>query len=190
MPSSIGERRRFRRVQNFDLLSRALRFRPSAMFGLYVSGSRSTTLPRTASTYSLRARSAIACASFEKVRVEHDLHDAGPVAQVDEQDAAEVAAALHPAVEHHRLCRRPLSSTFRIDGFLASFVFDSSLMFDGLIRLATVGIINASRTSTPARPASRTAARRSPSLSARSRRAPARRRREWPHTGPAAGPPP
>ncbi len=34
-----------------------------------------------------------------KFRVEHDLHKSAPVAQVNEQDAPEVAAALYPAVQ-------------------------------------------------------------------------------------------
>src|SRR5581483_10271235 len=35
--------------------------------------------------------------------VEDELRDAVPVAEIDEQDVAVIAAAMHPAVEHDRL---------------------------------------------------------------------------------------
>ena len=43
-------------------------------------------------------------------RIERHLHDARAIAQIDEHDAAEVAAAVHPAAEAHPRARRRLSA--------------------------------------------------------------------------------
>ena len=60
--------------------------------------------PCTRSTNSLRTRSAAAKVSCA-VRVAHHLHQALAVAQVDEDDAAVVAAAVGPAEERHGSAR-------------------------------------------------------------------------------------
>ena len=57
---------------------------------------RARTRPVTSSTNSLRTRSALANTSA-RIRIEHDLQQALPVAQVDEDDAAMIAAAVRPA---------------------------------------------------------------------------------------------
>ena len=56
---------------------------------------RTRTRPVTLSTYSLRTRSAIANTSAA-VRIEHDLQQPLAVAQIDENDAAMVAAPMRP----------------------------------------------------------------------------------------------
>ena len=53
-------------------------------------------MPVTFSTNSLRTRSAWANTSG-RVRIEHDLQQALAVAQIDENDAAVIAAAMGPA---------------------------------------------------------------------------------------------
>ena len=67
-------------------------------FGFTVSGERASTCPRTAITYSARSRSASA---DERLVVAHDdLRDAVAIADVDEDERAEVANAMHPAEQH------------------------------------------------------------------------------------------
>jgi hypothetical protein len=68
-------------------------------FGFSVpSGRRARGPIRRASTYSLRTCSASANISGRS-GIEHHLHQAAAVAQVDEDDAAVVAAAVHPAAK-------------------------------------------------------------------------------------------
>ena len=71
---------------------------PVASLGFSVPAGRERTRPRTRTTNSLRSDSA----SVERRgvgRIEGDLRDAVAVAQVDEDQAAVVAAAMHPAGE-------------------------------------------------------------------------------------------
>ena len=71
--------------------------------GLTVSGARATTSPSAWSTNSLRISFASSAASGRTLGVDHELRDPGAVAQVDEDEAAVVAAARGPARE--RLAR-------------------------------------------------------------------------------------
>ena len=73
---------------------------PVGMFLLMVFASRSLTVPMTATTYSLRSCSAFSWTSASVSVIEHDLGDAGAVAQVDEDEVAEIAAAVHPSHEN------------------------------------------------------------------------------------------
>ena len=77
---------------------------PVASFGLTVSALRATTRPVTVSTLSSRAPSA--SREERMLGLEHDLGDAVVVAQVDEQQLAVVALAVHPARQPARSARR------------------------------------------------------------------------------------
>ena len=74
---------------------------PVARFGLTLPGSRRTTSPEAEITCSGRSRSAAAWASGRGLRMEGQLHEPGPVAQVDEDQPAVVAAAVDPARDAH-----------------------------------------------------------------------------------------
>ena len=80
-----------------QILSTTTSTSPVAMLGLMVSAVRSATMPSTAITYSARTSSALAVHGGVDVLVEDDLGDAVAVAQVDEDHAAQIAAAMHPA---------------------------------------------------------------------------------------------
>jgi hypothetical protein len=69
---------------------------PEARLALTVPAGRARTRPRTRTTNSLRRLSASAN-SAGRVRIEHDLQQALAVPQVDEDHAAMVATAVHPA---------------------------------------------------------------------------------------------
>ena len=69
------------------------------MFLLMVSASRCLTVPITAMTYSLRSSLGLLVNGGVRLVVEHDLGDAGAVADVDKNEVAEVAAAVHPSHE-------------------------------------------------------------------------------------------
>ena len=73
---------------------------PVARFGFTASASLRVTSPRTSSTHSARAACTFSCAAGCGVGLEHDLRDAGAVAEVDEDHAAVVAPLAHPAAEH------------------------------------------------------------------------------------------
>ena len=51
----------------------------------------------------LEVRGALKQLGGEFLRIEDDLHQAGTVAQVDKDDAAVIAPAVHPALEHNLL---------------------------------------------------------------------------------------
>ena len=76
---------------------------PVAMFGFSRPASRARTRPLTATTYSERAASALACAAGDDLFVEDDLGDAGAVAHVEEDEVAVVAAAVDPAHQDYVL---------------------------------------------------------------------------------------
>ncbi len=67
-----------------------------------VPAGRRRTSPVIFTTYSLRIFSAV-CKRPGVVRIAHNLQQTFPVAQVDEDHAAVVAAAMHPAVERDGL---------------------------------------------------------------------------------------
>ena len=73
---------------------------PVGMFLLMVLASRCFTVPITAITYSLRRVSALAWAAAFSSLLKHHLRHAGAVAQIDENHAAVVAAAVDPSHEH------------------------------------------------------------------------------------------
>ena len=70
---------------------------PVGMFGFTASGARRTTSPRARTTNSERMSCAICAASGRALGVDHELHDARVVAEVDEDEAAVVSAARDPA---------------------------------------------------------------------------------------------
>ena len=72
---------------------------PVGSFGLTVSAERAATSPTTASTYSPRTRSAAAWAVGRHLGPRHHLADPLAVAQVDEDDAPQVAPRGRPAHE-------------------------------------------------------------------------------------------
>ena len=82
-------------------LSAATSTRPVGSAGLTFSSVRPTTVPATLMT--LSSRTASAAANAARVRREHALRDAVVIAQVDEQELAVIALAMHPAGELHRL---------------------------------------------------------------------------------------
>ena len=69
---------------------------PEARLALAVPAGRARTRPRTWITNSLRSRSASENWAWLS-GIEHDLQQALAVAQVDENHAAMIAAAMHPA---------------------------------------------------------------------------------------------
>ena len=98
-PGTAASPTRFRILQLLDVhLDRAGRERRRST----ASAGRSTTLPRTAITHSLPscARALDAPRARPASGRHDDLRDAVAVAQVDEQHAAVVAHAVHPAHEH------------------------------------------------------------------------------------------
>ena len=76
---------------------------PVGRFGLTVSGARATTSPSAWRTNSLRISLRELGRLGRALRVDHELRDPGAVAEVDEDEAAVVAAARDPAGE--RLAR-------------------------------------------------------------------------------------
>ena len=68
---------------------------PVGRFGLTVSAERSTTRPVNGTTLSSRSR--VDRGEQRRRRVDHALGDAVMVAQIDEQQLAVVALAVHPA---------------------------------------------------------------------------------------------
>ena len=90
------ERRRPRFVQD-PTRSAWISTSPVGMVGLMVSGVRSSTRPSMATTYSdrslLRAVMDVGIQTF----VEDDLRHTVAIAQVNEDDLSEVAAAMHPS---------------------------------------------------------------------------------------------
>ena len=75
----------------------AISISPVARLGLTFSGARPLTAPAAVMTSSERSLCASAWAARRGGGVEHELHDPGALAQVDEDQAAMVAAAVHPA---------------------------------------------------------------------------------------------
>ena len=63
---------------------------------------RSSTLPVTASTYSLRTASTRSCISGIALLVEYNLGDARAVAQVDKDEIAVIAPPVDPAHQSNR----------------------------------------------------------------------------------------
>ncbi len=72
---------------------------PVGMLGFSSPAARRRTLPLTATTNSGRAASALAMRVAGELLIEHDLGDAGAVAEVEEDEVAVVAAAVDPAHE-------------------------------------------------------------------------------------------
>ena len=70
-----------------------------------VPAGRSRTLPVTRITNSLRSRSA-SLNTAARIRVEHDLQQPLAVAQVDEDDPAVIAPAMHPAGDRDLLAEQ------------------------------------------------------------------------------------
>ena len=82
---------------------------PVGRFGLTVSPSRITTLPSMRTTHSARTFSAAAKAGV--ARIDHALGEPVMVAQIDEQQPAMVAHAMHPARKRAPSCRhRPYAA--------------------------------------------------------------------------------
>ena len=72
--------------------------------GVAATSGRRPTVPSTSTTDSVPAAAARAITSGDgPARVEGELHDPGAVAQVDEDEPAEVAAPVNPAAQSHRL---------------------------------------------------------------------------------------
>ena len=79
---------------------------PVLSLGFSLPGIRGATVPLMPTTYSLRSSLACACSSAPGVRLEDDLSDPVAVAKVDEQQPAEVAPGVDPAVQTRRAARR------------------------------------------------------------------------------------
>jgi hypothetical protein len=62
-------------------------------------------VPMAAITNSLRSASAFSCTGGVQFVIEHHLHHAGTVAQVDEDYLAQIAAAVAPSHENNFLTR-------------------------------------------------------------------------------------
>ena len=92
---------------------RRARSRPSARFGLTLPSSRRTTSPAAETTCSERSRSASGVRLRRGLGMEDELHEARAVAQVDEDQAAVVAPAVHPAGDADGLARRARRSARR-----------------------------------------------------------------------------
>ena len=73
------------------------------MFGLASPSGRAWTTPVTCTTYSPRTPFSTACASGFASRVARHLHHARPVAQIEEDQRAVIAAAVHPTGQGHGL---------------------------------------------------------------------------------------
>ena len=76
---------------------------PVGILGLMASASRRRTLPTAATTYSGPHLLALGVAVGRQFLVEHNLRDAGAVAQVEKDEVAVVAAAVDPAHQDHLL---------------------------------------------------------------------------------------
>ena len=76
---------------------------PVLSLGLSLPGSRRRRSPRTPTTYSLRSSLRLRLEIGAGLGLEDDLRDAVAVAKVDEDQAAEVAPGVDPAVERDRL---------------------------------------------------------------------------------------
>ena len=74
---------------------------PVGILGLMASLSRSRTLPTAATTYSGRTCSPLSVALRRQLFIEHHLGNAAAVAHIEEDQVAVIAAAVHPAHEHH-----------------------------------------------------------------------------------------
>ena len=74
---------------------------PVGRLGLTVSGVRATTSPSMRTTHSGLSR--LGLLEGRRMRIGHDLGQAVMVAQVDEQQPAMVAHAMHPARQAHGL---------------------------------------------------------------------------------------
>ncbi len=90
------ERRRDRRVQDLDFLAEHFDFARSQ---LGVGGARRTLAHQAGHADAELVAQALRGREGGVVRIEHDLRQARAVAQVDEDDPAVVAAAVHPAVQ-------------------------------------------------------------------------------------------
>ena len=92
---------------------------PVARLGFFASSERSTTLPVMRRTYSLRTpATASSEASAARVGPEHDLDEAGAIAQVDEGDAAVIAPSMHPPGQRDLLAsvlRTQVSTVVRLE---------------------------------------------------------------------------
>ena len=71
------------------------------MFLLIVPASRSFTWPMTATTNSERTAFGLVVNLGAGVGGDDDLRDAAAVAQIEEDEVAEIAAAVHPSHEHN-----------------------------------------------------------------------------------------
>ena len=69
------------------------------------SGSRRSTVPAALITSSERSACALVVRLGRGLGMEHELHDPGAVAQVDEDQPAVIAAAVHPAGDARLACR-------------------------------------------------------------------------------------
>ena len=76
---------------------------PVLSLGFSLPGSRGATVPLMPTTYSLRSSRGSGLQLGAGVGLEDDLGDPVAVAQVDEDQAAEVAPGVDPAVEHDGL---------------------------------------------------------------------------------------
>ena len=94
------ERRRLRTRSGRARSAARISISPVGRLGLSVSAGRARTAPRTAMTYSLRSLAGALVRRRAVLGAEHDLDEAGAVAQIDEHDAAVIAPRVHPA--HHR----------------------------------------------------------------------------------------
>ena len=92
------ERQHFGHVQHFERLATITSTSPVGILGLFVPAGRWRTLPVTLTTHSLRSAAALLEQFLRQIgRVEHGLRAAFAVADVNEDEAAEVAAGMDPA---------------------------------------------------------------------------------------------